>query len=297
MAAITRKGILLAGGANTRLYPASLAVPKSLFPIYDKPLIYYSLSVLMLAGIRDILIITAPATLAIHQDLLQDGKQWGMRVSYAVQEQPRGIADAFIIGANFIGGAPSALVLADNVYYSNGLAALLLEASAQLAGATVFAYRVADPRRFGVVEFDKQGKAVGLEEKPAVPKSPFAVTGCYFYDSEVCDIAANLTPSARGELEITDINRDYMQRDKLHVKHLGRGTAWFDTGTPDSLAAAANFVRTVQKQQALMLACPEEIAWHQGWMDDDMLRQCAVALAKTSYGAYLSALADDKASY
>ena len=289
---VAGKGILLAGGANTRLYPATLAAAKSLLPVYDKPLIYYSLSALMLAGISDILIITAPKHLEAHRRLLGDGKKWGMRFSYLAQPKPRGIADAFIIGKNFIGGTPCALVLADNIFYGNGLAALLQKAAAQTAGATVFACHVPDPERFGVVEFDGGGVAVSLEEKPAAPKSSFAVTGCYFYDSEVCSIAAGLSPSARGELEITDINWAYLERGVLNVQTLGRGMAWFDTGTPDSLAEAANFVRTLQNRQNLILACPEEIAWRNGWINGGALAQCAEVFGKTDYGKYLQKLAE-----
>ncbi|MDM5148079.1 glucose-1-phosphate thymidylyltransferase RfbA [Candidatus Persebacteraceae bacterium Df01] len=282
-----RRGILLAGGANTRLYPATLATPKSLLPVYDKPLIYYSLSVLMLAGIRDILVITTPQTQDAHRRLFGDGKRWGMQFSYIVQDEPRGIADAFIIGADFVDGAPSALVLADNIYYGAGLAGQLIAASNTKAGATVFACHVPSPERFGVVEFNNAGQAISLEEKPEKPKSSYAITGCYFYDESVCDVAANLKPSARGELEITDLNRIYLQRNTLNVQTLGRGMAWFDTGTPDSLAAAADFVRVVQNQQNLMIACPEEVAWRNGWMDNSMLTACTDDLKKTPYGCYL----------
>lgn len=285
-----RRGILLAGGANTRLYPATLAVAKSLLPVYDKPLIYYSLSTLMLAGVRRILVITAPDRQEAHQRLLEDGEAWGMQFEYVAQDKPRGIADAFRLGRDFIGGKPSALALADNLFYGSGFAATLRQASEQTEGATVFACRVLDPKNFGVVSFDKKGRAKTLEEKPKKPKSSFAVTGMYFYDSDACDLAAGLTPSQRGELEITDLNREYMKRKKLHVRHIGRGSAWFDTGTPDTLAEAVNFVRVVQSRQALMIACVEEIAWRNGWIDDDDLGRLANKLGKTPYGQYVRSL-------
>ncbi len=291
---IMRKGILLAGGANSRLYPTTRATAKSLLPIYDKPLIYYSLSTLMLTGIRDILIITSPDHLEAHKRLLLDGSQWGLRLSYIVQDKPRGIADAFILGRDFVDNSPSALILGDNLYYSSGLSLMLQTAAAQEEGATVFAYQVPDPSAFGVVEFDNNGKVVSLEEKPAKPKSPYAVTGCYFYDTDVCDIVDNLKPSGRGELEITDVNREYMHRDKLHVQYMGRGAAWFDTGTPNSLAEAANFVHVIQKQQGQMIACPEEISWRNGWIDDDSLLNCADMVDKTPYGDYLRSLVNEK---
>ena len=288
---LTRKGILLAGGANTRLYPATLAAAKSLLPVYDKPLVYYSLSTLMLAGISDILIITAPEHLDAHRRLLGGGEKWGARFSYLAQPRPRGIADAFIIGKNFIGGAPCALMLADNIFYGGGLAAALKKAAARGSGASVFARRVPDPERFGVVEFDGGGRAVGLEEKPAAPKSSHAVTGCYFYDSEVCAVAAETPPSPRGELEITDVNRVYLQRGELNVQTLGSGTAWFDAGTPDSFADAAEFVRGVQNRENLIAASPEEIAWRNGWMDGGALARCGESLGGTRYGKYLQKLA------
>ena len=286
------RGILLAGGANSRLYPATLAAPKSLLPVYDKPLIYYSLSVLMLAKISDILIITTPTHLEAHERLLGDGKKWGVRFTYKAQDKPRGIADALVLGSGFINNEGVALALADNIYYSGGLSGMLQQAAEQDKGATVFAYQVSDPRSFGVVTFDKQGRAVDLEEKPENPKSPFAVTGLYFYDSEATKIAAELKPSARGEVEITDVNREYLRRKTLHVQSLGRGAAWFDTGTPDSLSAACDFVRAVQKGQNLMIASPEEIAWRNGWIDDKGLLKCAEELGKVPYGDYLRNLAN-----
>ena len=285
-----RRGILLAGGANTRLYPATLATPKSLLPVYDKPLIYYSLATLMLAGIREVLVITTPAAQAAHQRLLGDGARWGMTFAYQAQAEPRGIADAFILGADFIDGAPCALALGDNIFYGSGLSAVLQDAAAQTHGATVFAYSVPNPRSFGVAEFDAEGKVLSLEEKPTEPKSSFAVIGCYFYDEQVCDMAAGLQPSARGELEITDLNRRYLERGNLRAQTLGRGMAWFDTGTPDSLSAASDFVRVIQRQQNLMIASPEEIAWRHGWIDDEQLLRCAEPMGKTPYGKYLQEL-------
>ena len=281
------RGILLAGGANSRLYPATLAAPKSLLPVYDKPLIYYSLSVLMLAKISDILIITTPTHLEAHERLLGDGKKWGVRFSYKIQKEPRGIADAFVIGNEFINNEGVALALADNIYYAGGLSGMLQNAAKQKEGATVFAYQVSNPGSFGVVTFDNEGRAVDLEEKPAEPKSPYAVTGLYFYDKDVAKIAAALSPSPRGELEITDVNREYLRRGTLHVQSLGRGAAWFDTGTPDSLSTACDFVRAVQKGQNLMIASPEEIAWRNKWIDDDGLLRCAEELGKVPYGDYL----------
>lgn len=285
-----RKGILLAGGANSRLYPSTHAVAKSLLPIYDKPLIYYSLALAMLAGVREVLVITTPESQSPHQRLLGDGAQFGISIAYAVQEKPRGIADAFLIGREFLAGAPSMLVLSDNIFFGQHLPQLLQQASERAHGATVFARQVANPEDFGVVEFDDDGKALSLEEKPKQPKSSHAVPGCYFYDDKVCDHTAALQPSARGELEITDLNRIYLEKGELHVKQMGRGTAWFDTGTPDSMADAWDFVRVVQKQQGLMISCPEEIAWRQEWLDDTGLRAQAERLRNTPYGAYLRKL-------
>ena len=290
MEEIKRKGIILAGGVNSRLYPVTQAIPKSLLPVYDKPLIYYSLSVLMLAGLRDMLIITTPEGEEAHRRLLGDGAQFGVCFSYLSQDKPRGIADAFIIARDFIGECPCALILADNIFYGGNLVNQLRDAAKQKKGAVIFAYQVPDPERFGVVEFDENGRALSLEEKPQNPKSKFAVTGCYFYDENVCDFADTLKPSARGELEITDINRLYMQQGQLSTQRLGRGLAWFDTGTPDSLAQASDFVRVIQKQQGLMIACPEEIAWRQGWLDDDAL---AKQSDKTFYGNYLRKLVEN----
>ncbi|MGI9306562.1 MAG: glucose-1-phosphate thymidylyltransferase RfbA [Gammaproteobacteria bacterium] len=290
---VTRKGILLAAGANTRLYPATLAAAKSLLPVYDKPLAYYSLSLLMLARIREILIITAPHFLEAHRRLLGGGEKWGMQISYLPQEKSRGIADAFLIGKDFIGGAPCALSLADNIFYGGGLSAALQKAARQKTGATVFACQVRDPQRFGVVEFDEKGGALSLEEKPENPKSSFAVTGCYFYDGAAGEIAAGLSPSARGELEITDVNRAYLQRGELRVETFGRGMAWFDSGTPDSLAAASDFVRTVQTRQKIIIASPEEIAWRNGWINKSDLRRLAASLGQTEYARYLQTLAKE----
>ena len=287
------RGILLAGGANSRLYPATLAAPKSLLPVYDKPLIYYSLSVLMLAKISDILIITTPIHLEAHERLLGDGKKWGVRFTYKAQDKPRGIADALVLGSEFINNEGVALALADNIYYSGGLSGMLQQAAEQGKGATVFAYKVSDPSSFGVVTFDDNGQAVDLEEKPKKPKSPYAVTGLYFYDSEATKIAADLKPSARGEVEITDVNREYLRRGTLHVQSLGRGATWFDTGTPDSLSEACDFVRAIQKGQNVMIASPEEIAWRNGWIDDKGLLKCAKELGKVPYGDYLRNLANN----
>lgn len=293
MAEITRKGLILAGGRNSRLYPTTLAVPKSLLPIYDKPLIYYSLSVLFLAGVREILIITTPEGEAAHKRLLGDGEQFGAKFTYQAQDAPRGIADAFLVGRKFIGGAPSALILSDNLYYGGNLVTALREAAAAATGATVFAYPVPDARRFGVVEFDGDGRALSLEEKPQKPKSHYAVTGCYFYDERAAEFAAALRPSARGELEITDLNRVYLENNALSVKRLRRGIAWFDTGTADGLAEASGFVRAIQNQQGLMISCPEEIAWRNGWLDADGLLAQAEQAKNTPYGDYLRRLAAD----
>ena len=289
-----RKGILLAGGLNSRLYPATLATAKSLLPVYDRPLIYYPLTTLMQADIREILIIAAPQHLEAHRTLLGGGEQWGARFSYLAQEQPRGIADAFVVGRDFVGGHSSALLLADNIYCAADMPRLLAEAAERREGATVFAVRVADPRAFGVAEFDGEGRVIGLEEKPSAPKSPFAVTGCYFYDGDAADIAAALKPSARGELEITDLNREYLRRGKLRVCALGEDAAWFDAGSPESLLDAANFVCAAQKKKNSAVACPEETAWRNGWIDADNLHRLAATMDKTDYGRRLRELAEGK---
>ena len=284
---MNRKGIILAGGSGTRLYPVTQALSKPLMPVYDKPMVYYPLSTLMLAGIRDVLVISTPQDTPRFAELLGDGSQWGMNIQYAVQPSPDGLAQAFIIGKDFVDNDPSALVLGDNIFYGHDLVKLLKSAEEREQGATVFAYHVHDPERYGVVEFDAQNRAVSIEEKPKVPKSPFAVTGLYFYDSQVADIAASIKPSARGELEITDVNKRYLELGQLHVETMGRGYAWLDTGTHDSLHEAAGFIATLQKRQGLMVACPEEIAFDQGWIDAAAIERLAQPLAKNGYGAYL----------
>jgi glucose-1-phosphate thymidylyltransferase len=284
---MNRKGIILAGGAGTRLHPATLSISKQLLPVYDKPMIYYPLSTLMLAGIRDVLVISTPQDTPRFADLLGDGRRWGISISYCVQQRPEGLAQAFILGRSFIDGMPSTLVLGDNIFYGHDLVALLRRASSRTNGATVFAYHVADPQRYGVVEFDASRRAVNIEEKPRNPRSSYAVTGLYFYDSLVSDIAASVRPSARGELEITDINRTYLEMGKLEVETMGRGYAWLDTGTHDSLLDAGQFIATIERRQGFKVACPEEIAFRSGWIDSRQLEEIAMPLAKSGYGQYL----------
>ena len=282
-----RKGIILAGGSGTRLYPVTQAVSKQLMPVYDKPMVYYPLTTLMLAGIRDILLISTPHDTSRFTELLGDGSQWGLNIQYCVQPSPDGLAQAFTLGKQFIGNDPSALVLGDNIFYGHELVTNLASADQRANGATVFAYHVTDPERYGVIDFDKNYKAISIEEKPLNPRSNYAVTGLYFYDNRVCDIAASIKPSARGELEITDVNRVYLEKDQLSVEIMGRGFAWLDTGTHDSLLDAAGFIATLQKRQGLMVACPEEIAYRQGWISAEAVEKVAMQLSKNSYGQYL----------
>lgn len=287
---MTRRGIILAGGAGTRLHPATLTVSKQLLPVYDKPMIYYPLSTLMSGGMREVLVISTPEDLPRFRTLLGDGSQWGMALSYVVQPSPDGLAQAFILGADFVGGGPSALILGDNIFFGHDLTKLLHSADQQDSGSTVFAYHVHDPERYGVVEFDAGGAAISIEEKPTAPKSNYAVTGLYYYDEQVVELARGLKPSPRGELEITDLNRLYLERGALSVQRMGRGFAWLDTGTHDSLLEAGQFIATLEKRQGFKVACPEEIAWRNGWIDDDALARLAEPLKKSGYGMYLTAL-------
>jgi glucose-1-phosphate thymidylyltransferase len=291
---LARKGIILAGGAGTRLHPATLAISKQLLPVYDKPMVYYPLATLMLAGIREVLVISTPQDTPRFEQLLGDGSQWGMRLSYAVQPRPEGLAQAFLIGREFLAGAPCAMVLGDNIFYGHDLVKLLREASEDTRDATVFAYHVKDPQRYGVVAFDDQGRATSIEEKPEHPLSNCAVTGLYFYGPDVCDVAAAVRPSARGELEITTVNQHYLAQGRLQVKTMGRGFAWLDTGTHESLLEASQFIHTLEERQGLKVAAPEEIAWRSGWIDTDRLLTLAQALGKSGYGTYLAGLVHGK---
>jgi glucose-1-phosphate thymidylyltransferase len=290
---VNRKGIILAGGSGTRLYPVTQAVSKQLMPVYDKPMVYYPLSTLMLTGIRDILLISTPHDTPRFSELLGDGSQWGLNIQYCIQPTPDGLAQAFTLGKNFVGNDPSTLVLGDNIFYGHELVNQLDSANARSSGATIFAYHVNDPERYGVVEFDKAYKALSIEEKPSKPRSSYDVTGLYFYDNQVCDIAASIKPSARGELEITDVNRVYLEQNKLSVEIMGRGFAWLDTGTHDSLLDAAGFIATLQKRQGLMVACPEEIAYRKGWINADDVQKVATQLSKNSYGQYLTKILNE----